>query len=98
MKRKKITDLEKELDLLELRLNIYTEIREEIFTLGLNNYNNSDDIEELNLRLEIAKISCQRICRDLREQIPKLEENKRFMELIRKHGFQYYSSHFKGGF
>ena len=98
MKRKKITDLEKELDLLELRLNIYTEIRCEIFTLGLNNCNNSDDIEELNLMLEVAKLSCQRICRDLREQIPKLEENKRFMELIRKHGFQYYSAHFKGGF
>lgn len=98
MKRKKITDIEKEIDLLEVRLNIYTEIRNELFSKGFNNYCDTDDIAEINLRMEIAKLSCQRICRDLREQVPKIEENKRFMCLIRKHGFQYYSSHFKGGF
>ncbi len=98
MKRKKITNIEKELELLEIRLNVYSSLKNRLFYLGLQNYYNTDDIEDLNIRIENAKLSCQEICLNLREQIPKIDSNIRFRKLIKKHGFEYYSSHFKGGF
>lgn len=98
MKRKKITDLEKELELLEVRLDVYSSLKNAIFKLGLQDYCDTDDIEYLNFRMENAKLSCQEICLNLREQIPHIESNIKFKKLIKKHNFDYYSSHFKGGF
>lgn len=97
MKRKKVTDLEKELELLGVRLDVYSSLRKAIFEEGLIN-NNPNDIEELTDRMEMAKLSCQRICRDLREQFPHIESNITFMTLLKKYEFYYYSCHFKGGF
>ena len=98
MKRKKITDLEKELELLEVRLDVYSSLKNALFQLGLQDYYDTDDIEDLNNRIEKAKLSCQQICLNLREQIPHIESNIKFRKLIKKHNFEYYSSHFKGGF
>lgn len=98
MKRRIIEDLEKELELLSVRLDVYSSLRKAIFNLGVQNYYDTDDIEELNERLEMAKLSCQRICRDLREQFPHIDSNITFRQLLKKHDFYYYSCHFKGGF
>ncbi len=98
MKRKKITDIEKELELLEIRLNVYSSLKNRLFYLGLQNYYEPDCIEDLNTRIENAKLSCQQICLNLREQIPQIDSNIKFRKLIKKHDFEYYSSHFKGGF
>lgn len=98
MKRKKIVDVEKELELLEVRLNVYTSLKTELFNIGLHDYYDTDDIVDLNDRIEKAKISCQQICLNLREQVPHIESNIIFRKLIKKHNFEYYSSHFKGGF
>lgn len=98
MKRKKITDLEKELELLEVRLDVYSSLKNALFKLGLHNYYDTDEIEDLNIRIEKAKLSCQQICLNLREQIPHIESNIKFRKLIKDHNFEYYSSHFKGGF
>lgn len=98
MKRKKIVDVEKELELLEVRLNVYTSLKSELFNMGLRDYYDTDDIVDLNDRIEKAKISCQQICLNLREQVPHIESNIIFRKLIKKHNFEYYSSHFKGGF
>lgn len=91
-----VKDVEKELDTLEIKLNAYTRLRNEMFRKTMNSVNvDTEELWELSQLIDSAKISSQRICKRLREQIKDINKNKRFNKLIKEHNFEVYSKNFK---